>query len=208
MSLLNNIEIWKNQRPRVCSFDLEDYCNYGFIGNNTTGMANIPTSGYFYPTGLSVTANTTGQAYFKAFDEFIMATLAHYIDSEDLDANPYVKCITEDQWNTIQDFLHGPEGPYAKYVNFYIKSSLFFNSLNPTAYKRTDVETTFVSYKHMPYEGPWTTEQMPIVVDYSTLLYPTRQAYFDSTKSMRDLVQSLKTVMMALNNDTFPIYQP
>ena len=49
---------------------------------------------------------------------------------------------------------------------------------------------------------------IPFTIDYSTALYPTLQTYQNYTKSLRDYVQSFKRVWQALNNDTFPIFQP
>lgn len=209
MSLLNNIEIWKNQKPRVCNFDLVDYCVNGLAGNNTTGKNGVDPFGYYYPDGFFVTARATADAYIKAVNEFILATMAYYTDDEDYDGNPYPTCVTEAQWNAMWDLINGPDGPNVKFMEMDIKRSLFFNSLMPSSQKRIDVDDTRrIPYYVRPYEGPNDNILIPYSIDYKTLLYPTQQAYLECTKAVRDLNQSVKRIMKALNNDTFPLIQP
>jgi hypothetical protein len=210
MSLLKNIDIWKGDRPRVCNFDLEDYCVSGYVGNNTTGLNGITTTGQWYldPEGLLLTAAATGDAYMKSIDEIVLATMAHYVDNESTDGNPFPGCITEAEWNGIWDFLNGPAGPYLKHRDYVIQRNLFFNSLMPTRLKRTDIATYDYKINIRPYQGPNSTETIYFTVDYSTSLYPTLETYKNYTKSVRDLTQSVKRFLQALDKDTFPIYQP
>lgn len=208
MSFINNIDIWKGNRPRVCNFDLDDYCTNGYIGNNTTGINGIQVDGYLYPDGLESTAGATADAYMKSVNEFILATIAHYNDNESAELNPFPGCITEEEWNGIWAFLNGPEGPYVKFKDYNIQKALFFNSLRPSHLKRTDTVTIFYQINIRPYQGPNSTENIYYTIDYSTSLYPTLQTYKNYTKSIRDFVQSVKRVFQALNKDTFPIFQP
>ena len=207
MSFIKNIEIWNNQIPRVCNFDFLDYCTGGYIGNNTTGLNSIRTD-YYYPDALGATAAETGNAYMKTIDSFILATMANYVDNESYDGNPYPTCITEAEWNGIWDFLNGPDGPYFKYRDYVIQRALFFNSLLPSNLKRTDTVSSNYKINIRPYQGPNSIETIYFTIDYSTALYPTLQTYKNYTKSVRDLTQSVKRVFQALNNDTFPIFQP
>ena len=207
MSLLKNIDIWKSNIPRVCNFDFIDYCVDGLIGNNTTGLNGIQ-SNQFDPEDILITAAATGDAYIRAIDSFILATMANYVDDESYDGNPYPTCITEAEWNGIWDFLNGPDGPYLKHRDYIIQRNLFFNSLMPTRLKRTDTATYQTRLNVRPYQGPNSIVDIPFTIDYSTALYPTLQTYKNYTKSVRDLTQSVKRVFQALNNDTFPIFQP
>ncbi len=209
MSLLKNIDIWKGNRPRVCNFDLEDYCVSGLIGNNTTGKNGVEPSAYFYPEGFFVSARATADAYIKAVNELILATMGYYSDDEDPDGNPFPKCVTEAQWNAMWDLINGPDGPNVKFMEMDIKRSLFFNSLMPSSQKRIDVDDTKrIPYYVRPYEGPNDDILISYSIDYKTLLYPTQQAYLDCIKAVRDFNQSVKRIMKALNNDTFPLIQP
>jgi len=210
MSFINNIDIWKGNRPRVCNFDLDAYCNNGYIGNNTTGLNGITTDGewYFGPDSLWSTARATAVVYMKTVDEFVLATIAHYNDNESAELNPFPGCITEAEWNGIWDFLNGPDGPYVKHKDFTIQQALFFNSLMPTNLKRTDTVTTDYKINIRPYQGPNSIQTIYFTIDYSTSLYPTLERYKNYTKSLRDFVQSVKRVFQALNKDTFPIFQP
>lgn len=207
MSLLKNIDIWKGNTPRVCNFDLEDYCVSGLVGNNTTGLNGVQNT-YFNPEGIRDTAIATTGDYLRAIDSFILSTMQHYVDQEDYDGNPFPGCITEAEWNGIWAFINGPEGPYYKCIDFNIQQALFFNSLMPTRLKRTDTITPYIILNIKPYEGPNSYENIYYTIDFSTSLYPTLQRYKDYTKSFRDFVQSVKRFMQALNKDTFPIYQP
>jgi hypothetical protein len=209
MSLLKNIDIWKGIIPRVCNFDLEDYCLIGLVGNNTTGMNGVQPDNSFFPDGLFTSARATADAYIKAVNEFILATMSHYTDGEDDDGNPYPTCVTEAEWNAMWNLINGPDGPNIKFKEMDIKRSLFFNSLMPNSFKRTDVDNTRrIIYYVRPYEGPNDNVLIPYSIDYSTLLYPTQQAYLECTKAVRDLNQSVKRIMKALNNDSFPLNQP
>ena len=78
----------------------------------------------------------------------------------------------------------------------------------PTRLKRTDTATYQTRLNVRPYQGPSSTVDIPFTVDYSTALYPTLQTYKNYTKSVRDLTQSVKRFLQALDKDTFPIYQP
>lgn len=210
MSFVKNIDIWKGNIPRVCNFDLEDYCVSGYVGNNTTGLNGITTTGQWFldPEDLLSTAAATGDAYMKAINEIVLATIAHYNDNESPEVNPFPGCITEAEWNGIWNFLNGPDGPYLKHRDYVIQRTLFFNSLMPTRLKRTDTVTYQTRLNVRPYQGPNSTVDIPFTVDYSTALYPTLQTYKNYTKSVRDLTQSVKRTLQALNKDTFPIYQP
>lgn len=208
MSLLKNIDIWKGNIPRVCNFDLLDYCDLGVIGNNTTGLSGVQTNSSSYADGLYLNARATRDAYQKALDEMVLALMGSYVDQEDYDGNPFPTCITEEEWNNIWAFLNGPDGPYYKFRDFSIQQALFFNSLMPSNLKRTDTVTTMFKINIRPYEGPNSIVDIPFTIDYSTALYPTLQTYKNYTKSLRDYVQSFKRVFQALNNDTFPIFQP
>lgn len=210
MSFINNIDIWKGNRPRVCNFDLADYCENGYVGNNTTGLDGIQGNQqyYFDPDALWATARATADAYMKSVNEFILATIAHYNDNESAELNPFPGCITEEEWNGMWAFLNGPEGPYVKFKDYVIQRALFFNSIMPTRLKRTDTVTTDYKINIRPYQGPNSIETIYFTIDYSTSLYPTLEGYKNYTKSIRDVTQSVKRVMQALNKDTFPIFQP
>jgi hypothetical protein len=216
MSFIKNIEIWNNQKPRVCSFDLEDYCTAGLIGNNTTGLSGIQTERCYEPGNCQpiyrddiwATARATSDAWMKAVNEYILAVMAHYVDNESQEGTPFHECVTEAEWNAMWDLINGPQGPYMKFMDFAIKRDLFFNSLMPSSLKRTDVGSGLIRINIRPYDGPRSDQAINYTIDFKTLLYPTQEAYLEYTKALRDVVQSVDRVMKAINNDSYPIYQP
>lgn len=211
MSLLKNIDVWKGYRPRVCNFDIDDYCLSGIIGNNITGIADIPSSSVLgqNPDNLWTTARATRDAYLKAVREVFVTCLSFYFDPDADYLSPYRECITENEWNAIMDLFNGPDGYVSKSINFTIKSDLFFNSLMPSRLKRTDSVTYYypkfiISYYGLPVQEP----RVYFTIDYKTSLYPTTQSYIEYTECVRDYTQFVKRFIKAITNCDFQIYQP
>ncbi len=211
MSLLKNIDVWKGYRPRVCNFDLDDYCLSGIIGNNITGIADIPSSSSLGqdPDSLWTTARATRDAYLRAVNEVFGTCINFYIDPDANNPSPYRECITESQWNAIMDLYNGPDGFVSKSINLITKGDLFFNSLMPSRLKRTDTVTWYyrkfiISYQDLPVQEP----QVFFTIDFKTSLYPTAQSYIEYTECVRDYVQFVKRFIKAITNCDFQIYQP
>ena len=211
MSFINNIDIWKGNRPRVCNFDLEEFCTSGFIGNNITGFADIPSTSFYGtdPDSLGATARATRDAYLKAVKEVFLTSINFYLDPDSNNGTPFRECITENEWNAIMDLYNGPDGYVAKSINFMIKSDLFFNSLMATKYKRTDTVTYWFPGLIIPYQDlPISEPQIFFTIDFKTSLYPTTQSYIEYTECIRDYVQFVQRFFKAITNTDFPIYQP
>ena len=133
MSFIRNIEIWKNQAPRVCNFDIQDYCNFGNVGNTCTEITLIPNTEDAFST-----ARATYNTWIKAVNEYVLASLSFYYeigyDNPSIGVNIpedalNLNCNSQENFNAICDLYYNASGFVLISIDFEIKRYQLENSL-------------------------------------------------------------------------------
>jgi len=205
MGLLRNIEIWNNQRPRVCNFDLSDYCGEGSLGNtcttNTTPINDIDWS------NSQETARETRAAWLNAINLYVVATNAFFYEpagcnTESTSCVPEqqnFKCNSAEQFQQLSDLYYGPEGFLEKYKTWQIKSQQWWNCLLTAPDKQEGIQT----YSQTMNSSPTTTYTWTYTVDYTNYQTPDQTKYLEYRNAMGDMMQSLKQLMTAGTGQPF-----
>jgi len=200
MGFIRNFEIWNNQRPRVCNFDVMDYVVEGVIGNSCTGdirdIDDVP-----WENSIS-TARATGGAWLKAIHQAFLATHAFYRENE-LDegmyGTPYIpsgtitRCISLEEEQRYIDLFFGPNAFMDKYKAWFLESMRWFNCLNDPAYKETGV----ISYVHneFPLGYPIGAGNYTFTTDVTNYQTPTKEGYLSYREKLDAMLAALKIVM-------------
>ena len=205
MSFIKNIEIWNNHRPRVCNFDIQDYCFDGSLGNTCTENTGIPETEYSFTT-----ARATYEAWLKAVNEYFIASYAFYYDIEYIDPNTgdiiipegliNEKCNSLSNLTAMCDLYYGqPDGFIIKSINFRSKREQMQNSLLPTGdpNKKTGIETNTINIPVGPNvpDQPYT-----YTIDFTNYQTPEYSHYLEYRTVMGLMMQQLKKIMTATGN--------
>jgi len=205
MGFIKNIEIWNNQRPRVCSFDLDDYCYYyGAVGNTCTENTAAPDM-----TGngdMFTTANATHDVWAKAVIEYFTASIAFYREADYQDPVtgeiiiPQVlneRCIPRDEYNKLCNlFYNQTDGFYMKDIAFQAKKMQIRNSfkLNTDPNKLTGIH----SFTQLIETSPQSTGIIyTYTVDFTDYQAPDYNHYLEYRTVLGDLMQLVKKLMTA-----------
>ena len=200
MGFIRNFEIWTNQRPRVCNFDVLDYVVAGVVGNNCTG--NVTSMEDIDWEGSITTARATGGAWLKSTHEYFLATHAFYIENEVDEGEygmPYVpggiitRCITTGEEARFRDLYFGPNGFIDKYKAWFLESMRWFNCLTNPQNKQTGI----ISYVHdffpLGYQVP--SGNYTFTTDVTNYQTPTNEGYLSYREKLDDMLAALKIVM-------------
>jgi len=204
MGLIKNIEIWNNQRPLVCNFDIFDYCTSGGIGNTCTDNTAYPNL-----EELSITATATSDAWFKAVNQYFEASLSFYMDT------PYVtntgqvivpedlfndKCNTIANYNEICNMYYGQNGFIEKSLDFRIKRSQLINSLfaDGDPAKLNGIHT----YTLMLPNGISTAIPYTYTIDYTNYQTPNYDTYLEYRTVLGEMMQSIKQIIYVTSNSS------
>lgn len=204
MSFIRNIEIWKNQVPRVCNFDLQDYCNFGNIGNTCTENTGIPNTEDAFST-----ARATYDAWIKAVNEYVLASLSFYYeigyDNPSIGINIpedalNLNCNSQENFNAICDLYYNASGFVLMSIDFEIKRLQLENSLlldsNP------DKKTGVYSYTKTIPTSPTTTAPYTYSVDYTNYQTPSIDIYLEYRESLGIMLRQLKKIITATSNSS------
>ena len=192
MGFIRNFEIWNNQRPRICSFDIADYCNdYDAIGNTcteNTGAPDMSTDAEMFTT-----ARETHDAWTRAFNEYVLASLTFYFEEYDFND----RCISLDEYNALCDLYYNQtDGFFMKDIAFISKRMQLANSFTPDGdpNKRTGIHSfTKIIYTQRNTPGiPYT-----YTVDFTNYQSPDYNHYLEYREVLGDLLQLAKKIMTA-----------
>jgi len=189
MSFIKNIEIWNNHRPRVCNFDIEEYCLIGAAGNTCTENTNIPENEDLYGT-----ARATYDAWLAAVDNYFLASYNFYYDPGYQDPITGDIIIPEGLLNEKQ-----PDGFVIKSINFRSKREQIQNSLLPPGdpNKKTGIETNTIS---IPVGPNVPAQPYTYSIDFTNYQTPEYSHYLEYRTSLGDMMQQLKKIMTATGN--------
>ena len=205
MSFIKNIEIWNNYRPRVCNFEIDDYCQIGAIGNTCTENTFIPQN-----EALFQSARQTFDAWSEAVDKYFLASYNFYYDVEYID--PITgdiiipegllneKCNSLSNLTTMCNLYYGqPDGFVIKSVNFRSKREQMHNSLLPSGdpNKKTGIQTYTINIPVGPNvpDQPYT-----YTIDFTNYQTPDYNHYLEYRTVMGVMMQQLKKIMTATGN--------
>lgn len=207
MSFIKNIEIWNNQRPRICNFDLLDYCYSGAAGNTCTENTNAPNT-----EELFTIARATYDAWKKAVNEYFLASFAFYFDYAFDDPNVSNVVIAEGLLNekcnpmvnltAMCDLYYGrPNGLLMQMIDFQSKRMQLYNSL--LADGHPDKKTGIESYtENVPLGPRMASELYTYTVDYTNYQTPSYDTYLEYRTIMGKMMQQLKKIMVATSNSS------
>ena len=199
MGFIRNFEIWNNQRPLICNFDILDYCSAGIIGNtcteNTTAIDNID-----WEDSYSI-ARSTGNAWFQAVNEYTIATFANFYENASCNTEAtscipdqqITKCTDADNFAKLTSLYYGPDGFIEKYKLWFIARQKWWNCVVNPIYKLTGVHTyseTIPSYIDTVYTWDYS-------IDYTNYQTVDKIKYLEYRNAMGDMMQSLKQLMIA-----------
>ena len=206
MSFIKNIQIWNNQRPRVCNFDILDYCNVGGIGNTCTGNTGTPNTEDGFTT-----ARATYDAWIKSVNEYFLASVSFYYDIgfDDPSVSNIVipedlfndKCNTQENYTKLCNLYYGPNGFIEQMYLFEIKRAQLENSLlaDTDPNKKTGVYTGTVLRLVSPFAQP-----VPYTysIDYTDYQTPEYSYYEEYREILGELMQRLKKIITATSNSS------
>lgn len=206
MSFIKNIQIWNNQIPRVCNFDILDYCYVGGIGNTCTGNTDVPDT----EDGFS-TARTSYNAWTKAVNQYFLASISFYYDIgfDDSSVSSIIipdgffndKCNTQENYTKLCDLYYGPNGFIEQTYLFEIKRAQLQNSLlaDTDPNKKTGVYTETVLRLVSPFAQP-----VPYTysIDYTDYQTPEYSYYEEYREILGELMQRLKKIITATSNSS------
>jgi hypothetical protein len=213
MGFLLQYSIITKQRPRVCNFDLEDYCGNGSIGNTCTNDTEVPNV-----TDMLITADATRDAFIKSVDEYFLASLAFF---KDIDACNYSvpfeciynsenlsECITPENYSYLFNLIYGPDGFFQNYyVNWIIEKSKWWNCLYPVGDvdKLNGVHTLSISIPDPINPG---SIIINVDVDYTNYQTTSPEKYMVFRNSMGEMMQALKRAMQIISAHPLTVYYP
>jgi len=205
MSFIKNIEIWNNHRPRVCNFDIEEYCLIGAAGNTCTENTNIPENEDLYGT-----ARATYDAWLAAVDNYFLASYNFYYDpgyQDPITGDIIIpegllneKCNSLSNLTTMCSLYYGqPDGFVIKSINFRSKREQIQNSLLPPGdpNKKTGIETNTIS---IPVGPNVPAQPYTYSIDFTNYQTPEYSHYLEYRTSLGDMMQQLKKIMTATGN--------
>lgn len=211
MGLIKNIEIWNNQRPRFCNFDVLDACYSGAAGNTCTGNTG--------PGNLDdgfTTARATFDAWLKAVNEYVIASLAFYYEVEYLDPSTgniiipetdlNLKCNTQENFNKLCALYFGSTGFVMMQIDFEIKRLQLENSLlsNSDPNKKTGVYT----YTELMPTGPLSPPtSYTYSVDFTDYQSPDYNTYLQYRTSLGIMMRQLKKIITATSNSSLTPFE-
>lgn len=204
MGFIRNFEIWNNQRPRVCNFDIIDYCDRGVIGNscteNTTPLDTIDQVDNY------LNAVSTHNAWILAVNKYVVALNAFYLETgtgpnppggypQLFDQNN-IKCITPVNYGKFLDLYYGPTGFIAKYKEWWEASLRWWNCLYPAGdlvNKKTGLETFYRTFPTAPNQTqPWT-----FTIDFTNYQVATKARYLEYRAALDAMLAALKIFMQS-----------
>jgi len=216
MGFIRNFEIWNNQRPRVCSFDLDDYCtSWGNLGNTCTENTTAPDLGS--ESNSFTTSRATFDAWGKAVNEYFLASLAFYYDyayqdpiTQEIlipDGLLNEKCNPRRNYNALCDLFYGyPHGFYYNMIAFRsIKMQInnsFMQDGDPD--KRTGVHTFTELITTTPRTAPIT---YTYTVDFTNYQSPDYNHYLEYRTILGNLLQWYKKLMKATAGHPFTPFE-
>jgi len=205
MSFIKNIQLWKNEIPRVCSFDFEDYTTSGWVGNGCKVWEN-PDSNYnnLCMEDVATTARATRDAYFLSIERLFNSIYAFYFNKENIPLgipeSENNNCITPAKRQAFLDAYWGPNGLKEKLFDvLFIKQPQIFNAMFPECSdeKRQGVQTYTINWKYT-YGAPSVTRTYTIdYTNYQTMSYPIMDAY---DLALKNLIQEVKSTLIKLTN--------
>lgn len=210
MGLLKNIEVWNNQTPRVCNFDIQDYYAEGTVGYECSGIVvDLKTQIDF--TNNYTTALSTRDAWINSINEYFLATYDFFYDNSFEDFAYNNKCISLEKRQAILDSYYGPNGFLEKYKLFVIKSTQWWNCVFYPVDKQTGIvtysETMWTYPSTEPGIGPLNTYTWEYEVDFTNYQEPSRERYNEFRTVMGDMMQSLKQMLIITGGHTFAKFQ-
>jgi uncharacterized protein (TIGR02145 family) len=204
MGFIRNFEIWNNQRPRVCNFDIIDYCDRGVIGNscteNTTPLDTIDQVDNY------LNAVSTHNAWILAVNKYVVALNAFYFETgtgpnppggypQLFDQNN-IKCITPVNYGKFLDLYYGPTGFIAKYKEWWEASLRWWNCLYPAGdlmNKKTGLQTFFRTFPTTPNQTqPWV-----FTIDFTNYQVATKARYLEYRAALDAMLAALKIFMQS-----------
>lgn len=201
MGFIRNFEIWNNQRPRVCNFDILDYCAEGIIGNTCTEITT-PIDSIDWDITPFTTSKASRDAWINAVNEYVLALNTFYYDDgwqgetggypTDFPGENNVKCITPENYGKFLDLYYGPTGFIAKYKEWLPASLLWWNCILNPIYKQTGIVTDTVLLPVSPQlpSQPWT-----FTVDYTNYQTATKARYLEYRAALDAMLAALKIFM-------------
>jgi uncharacterized protein (TIGR02145 family) len=207
MSFIKNIELWNNQRPRVCDFDILDYCYVGGIGNTCTESTNAPNTEDSF-----LTARVTSDAWLKAVNEYFIASVSFYYDQGFNDSTVSSIVIPDgllnEKCNPLSNYTElcalyyaQPDGFIMKSIDFKIKRAQLENSLLPDS--DPNKKTGTYSYTESIPNSPFTAVPYTYTIDFTNYQTPDYDNYIEYRTILGDMMQQLKKIMTATGNHSF-----
>lgn len=218
MSLLLNIELWNNSRPRQAGFDIVDYCGAGDVGNTCTGDVWPGNRVATELDDLLSTANATHDAWLKAVNEWFLSTISFYYDIDictysnivnecvNHEGELMLKCITVEEFAKIIEAYYGEEGFIGKWKKWSILKQEWWNSLRISSdpYKLNGIQS-YTQTINAPI-GSVTT--WTYTIDYTEWQSANNEKYLEYRNAMGDMMQSLKRLMQMCTGSSFETYRP
>ena len=216
MGFIRNFEIWNNQRPSVCSFDINDYCVYwGNVGNTCTGNQAAPDMGS--ESDSFTTSRATYEAWVKAVAEYFLASIRFFEDVsyEDPITHEWVipdglyneKCNPRSNYDELCNLFYGyPHGFYYNVVAFRSIKMQINNSFmqNGDPDKRTGVHTFTEIISTSPrVEGIVYT----YTVDFTNYQSPDYNHYLEYRTILGNFLQWYKKLMKATAGHPFTPFE-
>lgn len=106
MGFIRNFEVWNNQIPKVCNYDICEYITYGVIGTGTTEQNCDDFA------DLRGTAIESRNSFIRSLKDYLLSTTLCVSDET---------CETIYQQKIYEDFFGGV------YLEYQIKFNLFWN---------------------------------------------------------------------------------
>ena len=216
MGFIRNFEIWNNQRPKVCSFDIDDYCVYwGNIGNTCTENTTAPNMGY--DSDPFTTSRATFDAWGKAVVEYFTASLAFFYERSYKDpiTQEWIipeglineKCNPRSNYDELCNLFYGyPNGFYYRMIAFRSIKAQINNSFIPNGdpAKLTGVYsfTELIMTAPRTYPIPYT-----YTVDFTNYQSPDYNHYLEYRTILGDFLQWYKKLMKATAGHPFTPFE-
>jgi hypothetical protein len=175
MGFIRNIEVWNNQIPKVCDYDICDYINNNIIGTGTTEVSCVIWEEMFG------TATATKSAFMKALYDYILST---------------TMCVSGETCEPIYEQKIYTDFYEGTYLDYHIKFRLFWNMF--TCEPLTGVQSEVIlipqfSGGSLPYNYD---------IDYGTGEF-SMTIVEDYQQSEIDLMCTIKNIMVLIMGETF-----
>ena len=199
MGFIRNFEIWNNQRPLVCSYDVLDYCTAGVIGNTcTSNTTPINTIDWEDSRG---TADETSDAWLRAIYSWFLCLDSFYwewgTDDPPSGGHPAIptqfnsRCITPENYQRFLDLYYGEEGFLSKYKEWKIAKRKWWNCITNPIYKLTGVQ----NHSETLPSSNTTTYTWSYNIDYTDYQVATRSKYLEHRTTLDAMLAALKILM-------------